>query len=520
MPAPLSSIVFLSISFTAGSVFALVSEEHLFVFAVIPALLSAVLAFLIPKKTARLLLMILCAYFLGVFNTSTKLRHTFKAALTEKHVKGSRNFTAVIKGYEGLNLNKHSYIAEVNNYRRADGKLIEAHAKIRLYIYSKGSLLPGDFIYFKAKLKPYSTIFNSSDPEGRRILRVLKNKRLFATATVYRDRELQLLKRAPFFMRTFYRTVYRLRSAIAQRLAKVLDGRNRAFALCLTIADKDSISNETRKTFSRAGVSHTLAVSGLHLGMLVLIIAFLLRPFALTIQQRTAISVIISFAVYAPLSLFSPSLMRAGIMGIFAAAAFLRGGQNSAVNAVFSALFVLAFFNPAALLGPSLQLSFAAVSAIVIITPAVDTFLGRRLSAIKGLPLLRGLLDTIAASASAMLFTAPFSLYHFGSFSGLAVISNIYAVPITFLLLLSSILSVVLAPFDYLAEIIGAYVEFCVLILQKCNAFLTQHLPLYVEGAELGAFAALIIFCVLLGAALFLNTLAAKEGLLKRKKEG
>ncbi len=218
-----------------------------------------------------------------------------------------------------------------------------------------------------------------------------------------------------------------------------------AFFKAVTLGEGGAVDEEDRIVYSRAGVSHILAVSGLHLSILVSSVYFALRQF---IRKRVLLSVILSlFAfAYAALTGFSPSAVRAVIMLVifFAGQALKR--ESDGVTSLFAALFILLVFNPFLIASLSLQLSFLATLGILAVSDfagrySAKTSLKRRLWAVA-LPVIY--------FGGAFLFTLPITSLAFDEVSVFGILTNA-AVGVCFTVLLTlsfvfALLTVIFAP--------------------------------------------------------------------------
>lgn len=177
---------------------------------------------------------------------------------------------------------------------------------------------------------------------------------------------------------------------------------------------------------STAGFVHIVAVSGMHVGFL----AAMLR--LLTGRRRISafigIPVIVVFMAMAG---FTPSVVRAGVMQIILLLAPLLRRENDAVTSLSAALLLLLVLNPAAVASVSLQLSFAAMLGLVLLTPRIYALLTQDAKGSSRLPDgwrgrgLRLLCSALAASLGATVFSTPLAAIHFGSMPLYAVGTNL-----------------------------------------------------------------------------------------------
>jgi len=187
----------------------------------------------------------------------------------------------------------------------------------------------------------------------------------------------------------------------------------------------------------RAGLAHSLALSGLHVGV-VLGMGLGLASLAIRLWPRLALhlprpQLAVAFglpwsAAYLWLGGAGPSLVRAWIMACVAGVMLWRYHRFWPQDAVFAAAAVIVLLFPAWVLEPSAQLSFAAVSAIVILVP-LGRYFNQHLKKRRVPRLLRWLLGLAGVSLAAAIGTAPLQLFWFGGVS-VGVVWNLLWLPV------------------------------------------------------------------------------------------
>ncbi|MEM6684591.1 MAG: ComEC/Rec2 family competence protein [Bacteroidota bacterium] len=264
---------------------------------------------------------------------------------------------------------------------------------------------------------------------------------------------------------TLYGIAAHFRNTIHTRLLEAnFKADELAVIEALLLGQRQHISNELRTNYANAGAIHILAISGLHVGILLLILQFVLRPlervrFGKVIKVLLILGVMWSFAFVSGLS---ASVVRAVTMftAIVVATSFQR--QTNTLQVLTVSMFFLLLFKPHFLFDVGFQLSYAAVFAIVCLQPLWQqlwnptSFLGRS---------FWGLLTV---SFSAQLGVLPLSLYYFHQFPGLFFVANLTIVPLLGIILAIGILVIALAYFEILPNFLSLlYAE----IIQQMNVF-------------------------------------------------
>lgn len=234
-----------------------------------------------------------------------------------------------------------------------------------------------------------------------------------------------------------------IRGALA---AHVPDADARAVMQALLLADRSGIDPAIRRSFSRTGLAHLLAVSGLHVFLVGMVIYGLLKPSLHRLGwpwQRVeivrAITTLCLIGGYVAVVGGPASAVRALVM----AAAFIAGRAferpSNALNSLGAAALVLLLARPSFLLDVGFQLSFAAVGALILLMPPFEA----RLPAVaREVALLRYIVRLVLSSIAATLGTMPVLLAHFGIFPPAGVLLNVVAIPSTALALGGGLLCV------------------------------------------------------------------------------
>lgn len=250
------------------------------------------------------------------------------------------------------------------------------------------------------------------------------------------------------------------REFIIEKLKKTkLKTDERAIIQALILGEKTEINKDLYNDYAAAGAVHILAVSGLHVGIIYVILTFLLTPMRRWKYGKTLHSLLIVILLwnFAILSGLSPSVTRAVTMFSFFALAKLLNRETNSINTLFLSFLTLLIINPLWLFHVGFQLSYLAVFFIVWLLPV---FLKLGYSKYW---LVRNLWAIVAVSICAQIGVLPLSLYYFHQFPGLFLLTNIVILPFLTLLMCGGILIVVLATIailpDWLAESYNYLIE-------------------------------------------------------------
>ncbi|WP_299800623.1 ComEC/Rec2 family competence protein [uncultured Maribacter sp.] len=240
----------------------------------------------------------------------------------------------------------------------------------------------------------------------------------------------------------------RARNHIIKKLDKENFGADELGVIqALLLGQRSDISEETYTNYQKAGAVHILAVSGLHIGILLLVIQFLLSPLKNIPNGRTLILIlsVLFLWIFAFIAGLSASIIRATTMFTFVAyALYLNRPSNTFNILALSILFILLFINPNLLFQVGFQMSYAAVFAILWIFPLL-----KQLWFPKNKVVLY-FWQLLCVSIAAQLGVLPISLFYFHQFPGLFFVSNLVIVPALGLILGMGILVIALSLLNWL----------------------------------------------------------------------
>jgi len=220
-----------------------------------------------------------------------------------------------------------------------------------------------------------------------------------------------------------------IRNRIKQSFNKNLDTEAYNLAIALLLGERQNLSPDIYKSFQATGTVHILAISGLHIGILLLFLNFIFKPLKLK-QPRLFLVLTISILwFYALLTGFSPSVLRAVIMFSFLQIGLQIKGDTNIYNSLFMAALLMLLINPNYIYEVGFQMSFLAVLSIVSFFPVFS-----RLTPVKS-KIFKWFTDLFWVSVSAQLGVLSISLFYFHQFPVYFFIANMFVVPLLFLTL-------------------------------------------------------------------------------------
>ena len=243
------------------------------------------------------------------------------------------------------------------------------------------------------------------------------------------------------------------------------EGNALSLLAAFSVGEKRGFSQELKEVYSDAGVSHLLALSGLHLGLFYMVVVTLLgfaggsRKWYIA-RELLALLLLWVFAFVAGLI---PSIVRAAVLFSLVSVGRCLRRDSSSLNSLAFAAMVMLLFSPRLLFDISFQLSFSAVLAIILLTPWLRELFGCN----KRGRLYRSAVSLLAVSFSAQVGVLPFVWYYFGTFPLYFLFANLLLVPLATVLM---------------TLVIQLWVTVPVPLVQQCIAWLLSWLLAFMNG--------------------------------------
>lgn len=224
---------------------------------------------------------------------------------------------------------------------------------------------------------------------------------------------------------TWVDRISRVRREIRNTLQATFPLDTSGFATALLLGDSSGIDYKTDTNFKLSGIRHVIAVSGLHVFILVALVS------AITFRKRF-LTALIGFPVlflFAALAGFSPSVTRACIMSALMMLAVLAGREYDGATALSFAALVMLVLNPLVITSVSFQLSVGSVAGIYLFNPPIRKWLlglfgERKRKKVTGF-FVSWICTSVSVTLSAMSITTPLSAVYFGTVSLVSVITNL-----------------------------------------------------------------------------------------------
>lgn len=290
-------------------------------------------------------------------------------------------------------------------------------------------------------------------------------------------------------------------TSISEIFSTHLSTDTSAICKALCIADKSELTSTIKKEFSRAGASHILAVSGMHVGIIFTAISTLL---GLISKRRNYTNIsnlvaIIFLWFYAFICGLQPSIVRACTMFTVPIIAKILNRDNISFNCLLFTAFCMLIYDYSYLFNIGFQLSFLAVAGILLFQERIFNIFPLQNK------ILIWLWSMTSVSIAAQITTLPLTIYYFHNIPVLSLISNLFIIPLSTLLIYSSSIFLSLSYFPNN--------HFIILITNKLSHALTSVIKYVsdisfavVEHINISIFQVILLYIIILIIKYFLDS--------------
>jgi competence protein ComEC len=350
-----------------------------------------------------------------------------------------------------------------------DSCKINTRGETILY-FKKDSALPkisqGDEIILVNKLKQ---IIPKGNPGEFNFAAFCQNKGIYDQAFLTNNEWKTLPSSSTVFKNPFTHWHQFVKNTIAHYIPHPTE---RGIALALLTGYRDEIDKDIYSSYTKTGLVHLLAISGLHMGIFyggtLWLLGFI--PF---FQRKKKLLIVLALCImwlFALITTFPPSVQRASIMFSFLGIGQLVSRKIPSVNFLFASAFLLLLFQPHLLFEVGFQLSYAAVLGILLFFPALRKWY------VPKYKIPKFFWNIVCLSLTAQIFTFPIAIYYFHQLPLLFLITNLVAIPAVMLIIYGEVMLVLCSFSEMLASLFGNIVSN---LIGWLNAFIdfTATLP-------------------------------------------
>lgn len=322
------------------------------------------------------------------------------------------------------------------------------------------NIQPGNRISFKGIFSQARSIRNPGEFDYKKHL---LSKGINGIIVSYQDSSYIVLSRETNF---YLNLIFKVRKYLDEIIHKTHNKQTAGLLRGLLLADRSEIDYETKQNFINAGVIHILAVSGLHVGYVLLFFVVVFGRFNLYLRSVFIIAGIFSFMLITgvPASVFRATLMASIII-----IAFLTNRSTNLLNSIALSAVIILTIQPQQIFNSGFQLSYSAVSAIALIYPIIQ----REICQIKiQNEIVKKILLFIGVSLSAQIGTLHFTVAYFNKISLIALLANLIVIPLAALIVGLGIITILVGSISiWIASFLGITNNFITALMFKVTNF-------------------------------------------------
>ena len=280
------------------------------------------------------------------------------------------------------------------------------------------TIKPGNYVLIKGTFQQGRDIRNPGEFDYRKFL---LSKGITGIINSYDSASIKILDSNYDFFKDL---VFQSRKYLDELIYKLHNKQTAGLLRGLLLADRSEIDYETKQNFVNSGVIHILAVSGLHVGYILLFFIVVFGRFNIYLRSILTIVGLLCFMLITGIP---ASVFRATLMSIILIIAFITGRSTNLLNSIALSAVIILLVKPSEILNPGFQLSYSAVLSIALIYPVIQQVINQATIKRK---YLKNILLFIGVSLSAQIGTLPFTLAYFNKLSLISLFANLFVIPL------------------------------------------------------------------------------------------
>lgn len=342
--------------------------------------------------------------------------------------------------------------------------------KVLLYIQKDSNALQlqyGDLIVLKTQLKK---IDPPKNPSGFDYKQFMKRKGVVFTGYLNEKQWIFTGENHGNFIRKISISTQQQLSAILEKSG--LSGDEYSVAAAILLGNDDTMEPDLKAEYSNAGVSHILSVSGMHVGIIFMILNYLLIPFNWIKRFRYLKPIILFFAIwsYANITGLSPSVVRSATMFSFVLMGTLFSRRTNIYQSLYASLFIILIAEPLLIFDLGFQLSYLAVFGIVIFQKPISNIYAPKTK------VGNYFWSLTSVSIAAQLSTFPISVYYFHQFPNYFLLANLAVIFLSFCVMLAGTAVIGFSFSLWVSHFLAQILELLIRIMNQVIHFI-QKLP-------------------------------------------
>lgn len=331
----------------------------------------------------------------------------------------------------------------------------------------------GEKLYVQAK---FNVISNPKNPYEFNYKKHLERQNIYSVVFTNKENVFRVSEKN---LTTFKNFGTKIKAKIVTVLKNnSLSKQTSAICSALLVGYDDEIDNSIIQSFSHSGTLHILSVSGMHTGVLYAVIMWLFSLIDKNEKYKKTrfITMTLFLILFVLITGLSPSVLRASLMLIIMLCGKTFFKQSNTYNTLLFSAFIILLYNPYLLIDVGFLLSYFAVFGIIYLYPIINN-----LYSFKN-KIIQFVWSSTIISFSATLFTLPISLFYFNQFPIWFMLSNLFIIPISTVLLICTALFLIISKITSAATIIAYLMNFCSNIMIWISSLTDNSMYGYVDS--------------------------------------
>lgn len=377
----------------------------------------------------------------GILLTNMRLHPDYSSDYMEN------NTEWIVRVSEEPSLRKKSVKIPAIILNSSENKKVKA--KILLYLKPSSEaegLRYGDLLFVHAKLSRIPPPYNPDVFDNQRYM---QRRGIFYSGYVNESEWERIGHKPDNILKLFSQNTRNKLTSIY--ISAGMSGDELDILKAILLGDDDTLDPELKDAYSSAGVSHILCVSGMHVGVIFMIINFLLKPMDFFRSSRIIKTMIVMLVIwlYAHITGLAPSVTRSATMFTFVAIGQLLRRNTNVFHSLFASMFILLITNPLLLFEVGFQLSYLAVAGIVLFQPKLAVLYPCRTR------IGSYFWSLLTVSVAAQLGTFPISIYYFAQFPNYFMLSNLCVIALSFAVIITGIALLPFSPIPFITRYVS-----------------------------------------------------------------
>ena len=491
--APLGII---ALVYAAGILLARFTDIPFIVFIIAAFLVFLPLIAFSKTEKIFIVLLLITILFLG----SAALRNS--ESLSFNHISNFTPKKGKIVSIEGIIVSDPVKKARSTSFVLKTQKLnnkINVSGKVLARVFKENNFHYGDKLVMFGKLyaPPYFYIAKSLNYRG-----YLAKRGIYTMFSVGKNLNIELIgrnKANPVKAFLFF-----TRQRMKQLIQDYMPGLFGSVLNAIILGERENLSKDLRLLLARSGTIHIIAISGLHVGIVSLIILMVLK--AVRIPRKAALIIMgVILVMYCILTGARTPVVRVTIMAIIVFFGYIIDRETNIFNTLSAAALLILLFNPQALFSISFQFSFISILSILLISPKIKNILFKNEK-----HSFYFLASLFSGSLAAWIGLLPLVAYYFNIISPIAILANMVVVPYLGIVLGSALIFIFFGSLlGFMAPILSATSELSIVLLFKFISILTNLPGAYFHIFDL-PFSVIVLYYLLIITLMF-PTKIAKE---------